>query len=313
VEPGYVLGDLCGTDRLPAFSAAFRAELEAACGFGLGDVGAGADAPLGDSVVPLIRSYRFGADGGIGALAGAINRADTARALAVLDDPARPEVSRAAPRPDELPRLLDEQVVPAYQACLEEGDPGRALAAFARVRVLAAVREGPYGVVRLNRLIEEGLRRRGGIRGSDPWYRGRPVMVTRNDYALNLFNGDLGVTLPGEDGRPRVWFPAPDGRVRGLLPARLPAHETVFAMTVHKSQGSEFDQVVAVLPEGGLEVATRELVYTAVTRARQGVVIWASPERLAEALARRVSRSSALRERLWGGAREPELAAPQQE
>ena len=138
-------------------------------------------------------------------------------------------------------------------------------------------------------------------------------MVTRNDYGLNLFNGDLGVALPGGDGRPRVWFPAPDGRVRGLLPARLPAHETVYAMTVHKSQGSEFDQVLAVLPEGGLEVATRELVYTAVTRARHGVAIWASRERLAEALVRRVRRSSALRERLWGGGPESPPGAPRED
>jgi exodeoxyribonuclease V alpha subunit len=126
-------------------------------------------------------------------------------------------------------------------------------------------------------------------------------MISRNDYRLRLFNGDVGIALrdPEAGGRVRVFFQATDGGVRRFYPGRLPAHDTAYVMTVHKSQGSEFDQVLLVLPDEVSRVLCRELLYTGITRARDRVEIWGSTAVLSAALARRVRRASGLRERLW--------------
>ena len=164
------------------------------------------------------------------------------------------------------------------------------LKAFTEFCVLCAVREGPLGVVQLNTNVEHAL----GL-GQSVWYAGRPVMVTRNDYALELMNGDIGLCLPGPEGVLRVAFPAADAGVRWVMPSRLDSVETVFAMTVHKSQGSEFAHVLLVIPALESPVLTRELVYTGLTRARQRLTLWA-PQLgvLWNGCARRVLRSGGL-------------------
>lgn len=128
-------------------------------------------------------------------------------------------------------------------------------------------------------------------------------MVTANDYGLKLFNGDVGLALPDPEGEGelRVFFAAPEGGVRGISPLRLPEHETVYAMTVHKSQGSEFDKVLLMLPESDSPVLTRELIYTGITRARSRVELWGSGELLRAAVSRRIRRTSGLRDALWPG------------
>lgn len=182
-------------------------------------------------------------------------------------------------------------------------------------QLLTPLRSGPWGVEGLNALILRRLRASGlllietGAPGlnSESWFPGRPVLVTRNDYGLNLMNGDIGVTLaaprpsvgpnPATTARPllRVAFPSAEGGVRWILPSRLQAVETVFAMTVHKSQGSEFTHTALVLPDQANPVLTRELLYTAITRARQRfTLLYGSEAVLGEALARRVERISGL-------------------
>ena len=164
------------------------------------------------------------------------------------------------------------------------------LKSFNEFSVLCAVREGPFGVTQLNAHIEKAL----GFTAS-AWYVGRPVMVTRNDYALELMNGDVGICLPGPDGVLRVAFPSLGGNVRWIVPSRLDAVETVFAMTVHKSQGSEFHHVLLVVPAHDSPVLTRELVYTGLTRAKENLTLWAPrPEVLLQACSRRVLRSGGL-------------------
>lgn len=164
------------------------------------------------------------------------------------------------------------------------------LKSFNEFSVLCAVREGPFGVTQLNAHIEKAL----GFTAS-AWYAGRPVMVTRNDYALELMNGDVGICLPGPDGVLRVAFPSLGGNVRWIVPARLDSVETVFAMTVHKSQGSEFHHVLLVVPVHDSPVLTRELVYTGLTRAKENLTLWAPrPEVLLQACSRRVLRSGGL-------------------
>jgi exodeoxyribonuclease V alpha subunit len=154
---------------------------------------------------------------------------------------------------------------------------GAATDAFARFRTLCAVRDGARGVEAINRLVSKHFR--SALKHPlDPgehseWYPGRPVMVLRNDYVLKLFNGDIGIVMPDDSGALMVFFPEGDAGFRAVAPVRLPAHETAFAMTVHKSQGSEFDQVLVLLPADHNPVLTRELVYTAVTRARLRVTL----------------------------------------
>ena len=184
----------------------------------------------------------------------------------------------------------------------EGADAAAVLAAFGRFQVPCALREGPFGVAGLNDRIELGLQRAGlidrkpGVLGR--WYRGRPVMIGRNDSALGLFNGDIGITLPDEHGDLRVHFQLPDGSIKSVQPSRLPAHETAYAMTVHKSQGSEFDHTVLVLPNHFLPVLTRELVYTAITRARKQLSLYATEAVLLRAIRMPTQRRSGLAERL---------------
>ena len=137
---------------------------------------------------------------------------------------------------------------------------------------------------------------------SNPWYRGRPVLVTRNDYNLELFNGDIGIAMPvpGSSSKDMyVYFPGNSGELRRFPPHRLPEHETVYAMTVHKSQGSEFENILFVLPDRDYPVLTRELFYTGITRAIQNVSIWGSEDVIRSTLSRKIERTSGLRDALW--------------
>ncbi|HJV66506.1 MAG TPA: ATP-binding domain-containing protein, partial [Geomonas sp.] len=147
------------------------------------------------------------------------------------------------------------------------------------------------------------LARAGLIDPQERWYAGAPVMITCNDYNLGLFNGDVGLILPDpESGNElRAFFPTGAGAMRKVLPLRLPEHESAFAMTVHKSQGSEFDGVLLILPERDAPVLTRELIYTAITRAKKRVEVLGAAELFLAAVHRRIMRRSGLRERLWQG------------
>ena len=150
-------------------------------------------------------------------------------------------------------------------------------------------------------MIEDNLQARRLINARQAWYPGRPVMVTRNDYNLRLFNGDVGITLPDpeSDARLRVFFRSADGSLRRFPTTRLPEHESVYAMTVHKSQGSEFERVLLVLPPETSQAMSRELVYTGITRARTAVEVWGSARVFEAAVARPLRRSSGLRDALW--------------
>jgi exodeoxyribonuclease V alpha subunit len=170
------------------------------------------------------------------------------------------------------------------------------LAAFDRYRLLCAVREGAWGVAGLNRAVEQALQAQGAIRKEGEWYRGRPVMVTRNDAQLGVFNGDIGMALPGfaDPARLRVYFLQGE-HLHHVSTARLAHVETAFAMTVHKSQGSEFEHTALVLAAQGGNVLSRELVYTGITRARQAFSLWSeAPGLLASAIASPTRRSSGL-------------------
>jgi exodeoxyribonuclease V alpha subunit len=306
VEAGAVLGDICGDS--PGFSSAFRRRLIELTGQDPADLGSAASRdepaagpPIRDAIVQLTRSYRFGRDSGIGRLAFLVNRGDGPAALDLLT---RGGCDDLVWHPLESPRTLAARlagIAPRLGAYLNGGTPETALAALDRFRVLSVHRTGPYGVETLNALIATSLEARGGMHPRGLWYHGRPVLVTANDYNLRLFNGDLGITLRDAEAehKLRIFFRGADGRPRRLSPARLPEHETAFAATVHKSQGSEAEGVLLILPNALSPVMTRELLYTGITRARSSVEIWATPEIFEAAVARRLARSSGLRDALW--------------
>jgi exodeoxyribonuclease V alpha subunit len=303
VEPGAVLGDICRRGHESGFSPEFRSYLAEVAGTCPAcDVERKGISPLADSLVVLRKNYRFGASSAIGVISRAVNEGDAERVLAALHGRDSSEVARKdAPPAEALSTALEESVLTGYGSFLAAEDPAEALASFDRFRILCAVRRGSHGVFGVNRAVEGILASRRLIAPDRTWYRGRPVMVTVNDYAVRLFNGDIGIALPDPD-RPEtlaVFFPAEKGGVRKVSPLRLPDHETVFAMTVHKSQGSEFDRVLLVMPPADSRVLTRELLYTGITRARKSMEIWCGEEILRATVSRRIDRRSGLERALW--------------
>jgi exodeoxyribonuclease V alpha subunit len=272
----------------------------------LADICAAAEAaapnePLHGSVVALEKNYRFAESGGIFRVSRAINAGDAESALTNLREDEEGEVQwQTLPSAPKLADALHDRIVAGYRASLETTDPREALERLQQFRILCALRHGPFGVENLNAIAEEVLADAGLLQPRRGWYRGQPVIVTRNDYNLALFNGDSGIILPDPDagGELRAFFLSGEGRLRRFLPSRLPAHETAFALTVHKSQGSEFQRLLLLLPEKDNPLLTRELLYTAITRAREVVTLWANEEILRLAIPRRTVRHSGLRDAL---------------
>ena len=176
---------------------------------------------------------------------------------------------------------------------------------FDRFRVLCVTRSGERGASGMNLRIERALERAGLIDPGRTWYAGRPVMVARNDYNLHLYNGDIGILLPErQDGTgARVGFIAANREVRMIAPSRIPEHETLYATTVHKSQGSEYDRVLLVLPPKDTPLLTGEMIYTGVTRARSRFEVHGDAELFRLAVQRRLRRTSGLRDALWSPGR----------
>ncbi|WP_212632030.1 exodeoxyribonuclease V subunit alpha [Pseudomonas sp. KB-10] len=336
VEAGAVLGDLCREAESGGYSEATRAWLESQTGERLDDPALiSGNKALAQHIVMLRHSRRFGSGSGIGRLARAVNQGDAQSARATLatgagdlhvlrlsgeQDRALERLligglGEAEPRPQGYAHYL--QLMQAQRPEPDAGEQawddwaGRVLAAFDQFQLLCAVRKGAWGVEALNERIAQALVRRSLLEQSHGWYEGRPVLVTRNDYSLGLMNGDIGIALrlpepPESPGAPmrkvlRVVFPRNDGSgaLRHILPSRLSAVETVFAMTVHKSQGSEFAHCALILPDSLNPVLTKELIYTGITRARDWFSLIESRAGIFEqAVQRRVERRSGLREAL---------------
>lgn len=293
VEAGFVFGDLCRAARAGGRTTRPFVELyEALSGrrWEVAAAGTPAADPLADVAVELVTSYRFRDQPGIGELATAIRQREPGRALRALTDPDPGDVILAAPTRDEDELL--RPVLEPLETYLQSTSPGEALAALSRFRILCARRGGDWGVERLNAAVERHLFRRGHPTDGR-WYRARPILVTANDYQVGLFNGDLGVCWPA-DGRLWAWFANQPAAPRRLPLAKLPPHETAWAMTVHKAQGSEFDRVLLLLGDADSPGLSRELLYTGTTRARRQVVVVATEAILRAAISRSTRRSSGL-------------------
>ncbi len=308
VEAGAVLSDICAgigeiNDHTQPSEAA-RSTESASIVEERQESGVRTDPSLVKSIVQLTTHFRFSENAGIGRLCSAIKRGNAQDALHIIDSKGYPDISRRdLPSPVSMFEALSAVVVERYRGIAKEHDPRALLDLFDSFRVLCAVRRGPYGVEALNGLIERILAAEKMLRPSSPWYAGRPVMITRNDYTTGLFNGDIGVFMeePSGSGECKVYFPGEGARkVRSFPPQRLPEHETVFAMTVHKAQGSEFGNVLLIVPPRYSSLLSRELLYTGITRAKISCTLWSDREILFTAIKNTTSRMSGLREKLWG-------------
>lgn len=317
VEAGAVLGDLCRDAEAGRYGPETARYALAATGQALAPqyLDTGAAPALAQQTVMLRESRRFG--GPIGQFALAVNRGEAAGARrALAADTTQSLLALEGGTPEAVVRLAlhgrpgAPACYRAYLDTLARGADGASdhadwvrgvLAAFERFRLLCAVREGDWGAAGLNQAVEAALRGAGLLGTRGEWYAGRPVMVTRNDAALGVFNGDIGIALPAPGGGLRVYF-ADGPQLRSVGVARLAQVETAFAMTVHKSQGSEFEHAVLVLPPRAGAVLGRELVYTGITRARLAfTLVAAQPGLLEQAVAQRTQRASGLRARLDAG------------
>ncbi len=331
VEAGAVLGDLCQYGEEGHYWTETIQWIKRHTGYDLNDF-RGAGAPLDQHIALLRKNHRFGEKSGIGALSRAINTGnpksveavwqmgftdirrlsvntpdDNAFAHLILDGDTPLSDSHVASGADS-----NQQSKKGYRAYLErvKSGPGKdpediwirkTIRDFGAFQLLSPLRKGIWGVEGLNETAADILFRSGLIGAREGWYSGRPVMITRNDYSLGLMNGDTGIVLyvnedNGKKGKTlRGVFPMPDGSLKKVLPSRLNHVETVYAMTVHKSQGSEFDHTAVVLPDHMTPVLTRELLYTAITRSREWFTL-VSPNNdlLGEAVRRRIHRASGL-------------------
>jgi exodeoxyribonuclease V alpha subunit len=273
IEAGAVLGDIVGTSG-------------------------------GPGIVVLDRGYRSGS--GIEALARAVRDGDPEAALAVLREaPEGVTWVESDPAEDGGFDLIRRRAVVTGRDVFHAaraGDAEAALRALGAFRVLCAHRRGPYGVAAWGARIEGWLAADvAGFSADARWYPGRPLLVTQNDHALKLYNGDTGVIIASDAGRPLAAFGRPE-QVKLVGPSRLEAVEGVHAMTIHKAQGSEFGAAAVLLPDRASRLLTRELLYTAITRAREELILAGTEDAVRAAIERRVARASGLRELLpWHG------------
>jgi len=305
VEAGAVLGDLVGpaADGLVMREPA-RLRLAEVARQVVPATEPPAGAAIGDGIVVLRRVHRFA--GAIAELAEAVRGGDADAALDVLraghGDVRWLEVDVAEPEARQTLRPVREIAVGAGRRIVEAaraGDAAAATAGLGAFRLLCAHRRGPYGVATWNAVVEGWLASQLDRFAEDAWYVGRPLLVTQNDYGLRLFNGDTGVVVAREDGRKSAVFDR-QGALVEISPTRLEAVDTVHALTIHKSQGSQVDAVAVLLPDPSSRILTRELLYTAVTRARKSMIVCGTEAAIRAAVARPVAHASGLGRRLWG-------------
>jgi len=304
VEAGSVLADIVATTAQnhlpPGLTALLTPLLQQAPAINT------APSPLSGHVLALTHSWRAGSglQRGIAALR---DTPDPDWLEALLKQRADGELQlHHCPNPHALRACVDRWIdrhAETLQAMLSSSmEPGTALQELRRMQLLCALREGPFGAQGLNELMLRRLTTRFGLDHTTSWYHGRPVIISRNDYARGLFNGDVGIALQDSEGL-RVWFEVSDreghASLRSFSPRALPAHQSAWAITIHRSQGSEYRDVAVILPpDPDNPILTRELVYTAISRAREHAEIWTTDDVLRAALARPVERHGGLRERL---------------
>lgn len=300
VESGMVLGDICGGLKEARFSEAAGKRLSDVSTIEL-PVHPQSGHTIADHIVHLQKSHRSIDGGGINALAKSVNSGDADAVLKLLKSGDHENLTLLPHNPENIDKTLVATMVPVYRKIHNIPDPQDALDEMASVCVLCALKKGRSGAEGVNRRVETLLSGT-DIRTRDmnrEYYPGKPIMIVENNTVQNLYNGDHGLVLTdSESNELRVYFNGENGP-RSFAPGRLPDHQTFYAMTIHKSQGSEYDTVIVVLPGEDSPMLTRELLYTAITRARERVIVIANEVQLRTAVETRSERTSGLHDALW--------------
>ena len=323
VETGSVFGDVCAEGNVDAVSEDFAATLQEYSGFLFPPRQSTSSGWLNDSVIDLKKNYRFGDESLIGKLSREIVQGSDDGVMLLLSscrEPSSRETScRELPGPEspgleliwrDLPdrqHFRDEFINRVRQNFLEYAvstDVSSAFKKLTALRLLSPLRKGWCGIEALNRIVEEIMAEHHPSTSTRRIYPLKPLLITTNDYNLKLYNGDLGIVFPDEQKKLRVYFESDTGASdphRSFFTGRLPDYEPAYAMTVHKSQGSEFDEVLLILPPEESPVMTRELLYTAVTRARKRVEIWGREESIRKAVKSKTERISGIEKHMKAG------------
>ena len=249
---------------------------------------------LPECTLELRTSYRF--DQNIKQLADAVNQQNAAQAWEILHSN---QENISCLDNDLIAFIVSKQI--DYLELIKSAAPFQQIyQSFSRFQVLCSNRHGTNGTIAINTQVEQHLLSSGDIEKTGEWYAGRPIMITQNNAALNLYNGDIGICLSDcqFDGKLMVFFPGSDGSVKKFLPTRLPHCETVFAMTIHKSQGSEFNEILIALPPTMNPVLSKELLYTAITRAREKVIMMADKTVFEQTIEQKTERFGGLEEKI---------------
>jgi exodeoxyribonuclease V alpha subunit len=328
VETGSVLSDICAMSHsqadnfkhsLMAYSATMQHHLTKLLSLStIPNLGSSTlkvnGSVIQDNLVRLVKSHRFGENSGIGQLAKQVKAGQVVKCFSLLTDEQFTDINWYQPTQttpqtvaNEILKTLITKLLPIYQQytrAIQQGDLTQAFKFLYQQQVLCAQKRGYWGVTQLNSLIENELHKQGLIDNSKDFYIGRPVMLSKNDHQLKLFNGDVGIVMPDPNNAAltKVWFVTPEGDLRGLLTSRLPSLETLYAMTIHKSQGSEFESVYLCLPlvtpNNKGRGLNRELIYTGLTRAKKYFMLFSEHKALSLSLDQQCVRGSGLAGRL---------------
>ncbi|MCO6497541.1 MAG: exodeoxyribonuclease V subunit alpha [Chitinophagaceae bacterium] len=290
VEAGSLFGDLCslpeklnqfGNNFLKKITPLYESELTPAEKV----------IPIANHIVELQKSYRFDDSKGIGRLSRIVINEDVNTLKSFME-----ETDKQVKIDFEYNDSIFEHFVDGFGAFIKEKDIKKAISLLGKCKVLCALREGNNGLYAINKRIESILEKKGLIKCDNIFYHNRPVMITKNNYALGVYNGDTGIIRKNEKGQLRAWIETESGIV-DFNPAIISYAETAFAITIHKSQGSEFENVAIILPPYDSPILTKELIYTAITRAKETVLIRTNKEIFTQSITRRVKRGSGLQNR----------------
>lgn len=285
VEAGSILGDIC--------SGAVNTCSDEIAGI-LPEIKTNDDQPpINDCIIELTKSYRFDESSGIKKLSEAIIQEDAEEVLSILKDEEYPDVRIQTPSNSSVIELLEQFVSSPFME-MKQDEFDHQL--YNKYQILCALRKGPFGVDEINRRSEHQLKQILGISQKNEWYNGRPVIINRNHYSLRLRNGETGFAMSEKSSGFQLYF---DGRALSISPSRLPEYECSFAITVHKSQGSEYENVALLLPDGDNPILTKELLYTSVTRARKSLLVISSSDIISTAVAKKIVRRSGIQNKIW--------------
>lgn len=301
VEAGSVLGDICDTGNTHQFTSK-QSDILKKLIPEYNESGNEQESLISDCIVSLKKSYRFNENSGIGTLSRAVNLGDINSVINILESGHYSDCTRRPlPAEHNLAGALRNKVLNFFSFLSLAKDTGSALDQLDSFKILCAARHGSYGVSSINKIVISILANSGLIPRDTTFYHGLPFLINENDYASNLYNGDSGIFFSEQNSHKNLQavFRGPQSTLRVFQPRQLLSWEVAYSMTVHKSQGSEFDHIILILPPVPIPVLTRELIYTALTRARKSAEIWCTDMILEKAITARIVRQSGLKNKLW--------------